>query len=196
MFQSWSVEPVMKKKNVTVTHIVCISYLLTVVKYSLVCDSDTVWNVPLYGQAELIASIVFACHSLSVWGNTALNYLCCVTCSRSNINMYGQAELIASIVFACHSLNVWGNTALNYLCCVTCSRNNINMYISFMLHFLLLVVFGTQVTLMQLGFCGQKWMIYSVSAVIMVSFRKVNFFEQFEAFKPVRVKLFVHLYSL
>ena len=156
MFQSWSVEPVMKKKNVTVTHIVCISYLLTVVKYSLVCDSDTVWSVPLYGQAELIASIVFACHSLSVWGNTALNYLCCVTCSR----------------------------------------NNINMYISFMLHFLLLVVFGTQVTLMQLGFCGQKWMIYSVSAVIMVSFRKVNFFEQFEAFKPVWVKLFVHLYSL
>jgi hypothetical protein len=97
-------------------HIVCISYLLTVVKYSLVCDSDTVWNVPLYGQAELIASIVFACHSLCVWGNTALNYLCCVTCSR----------------------------------------NNINMYISFILHFQLLVVFGTQVTLMQLGFCGQK----------------------------------------
>jgi len=73
------------KTNVTVTHIVCISYLLIVVKYSLVCDSDTVWNVPLYGQAELIASIVFACHSLSVWGNTALNYLCCVTCSRNNI---------------------------------------------------------------------------------------------------------------
>jgi len=95
-------------------HNVCISYLLTVVKYSLVCGSVTVWNVPLYSQAELIASIVFACHSQSVWGNTALNYLCCVTCSR----------------------------------------NNIHMYISFFLHFLLLVVFGTQVTLIQLGFCG------------------------------------------
>ena len=44
-------------------HIVCISYLLTIVKYSLVCGRVTVWNVPLYGQAELIASIVFACHS-------------------------------------------------------------------------------------------------------------------------------------
>lgn len=30
------------------------------------------------------------------------------------------------------------------------------MYISFMLHFLLLVVGGTQVTLMQVGFCGRK----------------------------------------
>lgn len=90
-------------------HIVCISYLLTVVKYSLVCGNVTVWNVPLYSQAELIASIVFACHSLSVWSNTALNYLCCVTCSR----------------------------------------NSIHMYISFILHFLLLVVFGTQVTLIQ-----------------------------------------------
>ena len=39
------------------------------------------------------------------------------------------------------------------------------------------MVFCTQVTLIQLGFCGWKWMIYNVSAVIIVSFRKLKFFE-------------------
>jgi hypothetical protein len=154
MFQSWSVEPVMKKHY---------------------CNAHCMHQLPF--DCSEIQCGMWHCHCLecsAVWPSWT-NCFHCVCLSLTS---------------------VWGNTALKYLCCVTCSRYNIHMYISFMLHFLLLVVVGSRVTIMQLGFCGRKWMIYSVSAVIKVSFRKVKFFEQFEAFKPVWVKLFVHLYSL
>lgn len=53
------------------------------------CDSVTVWNVPVYGQAELIASIVFACHSLSVWGNNSSElFMLCYMFKKQHTHVY------------------------------------------------------------------------------------------------------------